>query len=173
MPSLGASAAKDKTLSLALEVASAHDIGAVLRFALRANRPGHAAAEASLGQASDEGVCGAPLTPSSLSEDMNGGAEKAETWLRIDLESGRLSEHPQPFRLAFDTGREEKALAHLKLYFAWFVNWARGRCEGCVKVREENKQMLTCGGKQVKPVVILRELTCACAQMPTCTCLTH
>jgi hypothetical protein len=103
-------------------------MGTLLRLALRADRRGHAA-EASLGQASDEGVCGAPHTPSSLSEVMNGRSEEAERSLRIALEGGLLFAHLQLARLDFDTGREEEALAHLKLYLAWCVEGARGKCE--------------------------------------------
>ena len=66
------------------ELKAAHDMGTVLRLALRADRHGHAT-EASPGQASDAGVCGAPHTPSSLSEGMNGRAKEAERWLRASL----------------------------------------------------------------------------------------
>ena len=50
-------------------------------------------------------------------------------------------------RLDFHTGREEEALAHLKLYLAWCVEAARLKCEGCGQVRGEDAQMLTCGGE--------------------------
>jgi hypothetical protein len=92
------------------------------------------AAEASLGQASD-----APHNPSSLSEGIKGRAEEAERWLRIALEGGLLYAHLQLSHLAFDMGREEEALAHLKLYLAWCVERAHGRCEGCGKVRDEER----------------------------------
>ena len=65
----------------------------VLHLALSADRRGHAT-EASPGQASDAGVCGAPHTPSSLSEVMNGRAEEAKRWLRIALEGGTRSPGP-------------------------------------------------------------------------------
>ena len=117
------------------EVLAAHDMGVVLRLALRTDCRGHAA-EASLGQASDEGlcsICSATHTPSSLSEGMNGRAEEAERWLQIALEGGWLRTHLQLSHVAFDTGREEAVVDHLKLYFAWCVEGrvasARGTCK--------------------------------------------
>ena len=154
------------------ELKAAHDIGTVLRLALSADRRGHAT-EASPGQASDAGVCGAPHTPSSLSEGMICRAEEAERWLRIALEGGLPRTHLQLARLDFDTGREEEALAHLKLYLAWCVEGARGKCEGCGQVRGEDAQMLTCGGELSLLRHCCLHLCCACAQMLTCSCLTH
>jgi len=154
------------------ELQAAHDMGTVLRLALSADRRGHAT-EASPGQASDAGVCGAPHTPSSLSEGMICRAEEAERWLRIALEGGLLCTHLQLARLDFDTGREEEALAHLKLYLAWCVEGARGKCEGCGQVRGEDAQMLTCGGELSLLRHCCLHLCCACAQMLTCSCLTH
>jgi hypothetical protein len=130
------------------EVLAAYAMGTVLVIALRADRRGHAA-EASLGQASDEGVCGASHTPSSLSEGMNGRAEEAERWLHIALERGWLQTHLQLSRLYVDTGREEEALTHLQFYLLWCVERARGICEGCRQARDEDVQMLTCGGTRV------------------------
>jgi hypothetical protein len=97
---------------------------------------GHAA-EASHGQASH--------TSSSLSECMNDRVEEARKWMQIALEGGLLSTHLQLSHLAFDTGREEESLAHLKLYLAWRVEGARGRCEGCGQVRGEDAQMRLIG----------------------------
>ena len=100
-------------------------------------------------------------------------AEEAERWLRIALEGGLLCTHLQLARLDFDTGREEEALAHLKLYLAWCVEGARGKCEGCGQVRGEDAQMLTCGGELSLLRHCCLHLCCACAQMLTCSCLTH
>jgi hypothetical protein len=83
-------------------LAAAHNMGTVLRLTLRGDRRRHAAAEASLVQASDEGLCGAPHTPSSLLQDMNGRAEEAERWLRIALKGGLLGVHLQLAHVAFD-----------------------------------------------------------------------
>ena len=104
---------------------------------------------------------------------MNGRAEEAKRWLRIALEDGWLFTHLQLSRLDFDTGREEEALAHLKLYLAWCVEGARGKCEGCGQVRGEDAQMLTCGGELSLLRHCCLHLCCACAQMLTCSCLTH
>ena len=98
-------------------------------------------------------------------------AEAAERWLRIALEGGLPRTHLQLSRLDFDTGREEEALAHLKLYLAWCVKGARGVCEGCGQVRGEDAQMLTCGGELSLLRHCCLHLCCACAQMLTCSLL--
>ena len=143
------------------ELSASLDMGIVLRLTLRADRRG----QASLGQAST-----APHTLSSLPECMEGRIQEADRWLRIALEGGKQNARLQLSYLAFDSGLEEEALAHLKLYLAKCVKQGRDECRGCFQVRGEDAQMLTCSGKcawctmcaidDLHLFMIVRTLTC-------------
>jgi tetratricopeptide (TPR) repeat protein len=119
---------------------AAHNMGAVLCRAVRSDLRENSA-EAEPGQ-----VPG-PLGPSSLPKGMNDRVQEAKRWLRIALDGGFPQAHLQLAYLAFDTGQEEEALAQLKLYLSWCVERGRGNCRGCGQTRDEDSQMLTCGGK--------------------------
>jgi hypothetical protein len=97
--------------------------------------------------------------------------EEAENWLRIALEGGLSRTHLQLARLMFDTGREQGALFHLKLYLAWCMEGARGECKGCGQVRGEDAPMLKCSGACLYYHCLC--LYCARVQMLTCSCLAH
>ena len=114
---------------------AALSMGVALRLEVRANVRGRAA--------------GAPELPgphSSASACSDDGVREAEKWLQTALSLGRTSARLHLAHLAFDTGPEDTALAHLQDYLSWCVERGRIRCAGCYQTRGEDAQMLTCGG---------------------------
>jgi tetratricopeptide (TPR) repeat protein len=91
-------------------------------------------------------VPGPHACASERSED---SVREAEKWLRIALDLGNESARLHLARLALDAGLEDTALVHLHAYLSWCVELGRKQCAGCDQIRDENTQMLTCGGCRV------------------------
>ena len=89
---------------------------------------------------------GPPAPVSACSDDQ---VREAEKWLQTALDLGHATARLHLARLDFDTGSEDTALAHLQDYLSWCVKRGRNWCDGCAQTRDENVQMLTCGGCRV------------------------
>jgi len=77
------------------------------------------------------------------------GVQEAESWLQTVLSTGYKIALLHLARLAFDTGDEDKALAHLQDYCSWCVESGRSWCNGCGQKRGTDAPMLTCAGCRV------------------------
>ena len=113
-------------------------MGVALRLEVRANVRGRAAGASELP--------GPHASASACSDD---GVREAEKWLQTALDLGCTAARLHLARLAFDTGPEDTALAHLQDYLSWCVERGRNRCAGCSQTRGKDVQMLTCGGCRV------------------------
>ena len=113
-------------------------LGVALRLEVWANVRGRAA-----------GAFELPGPPASASACSGDGVREAEKWLQTALDLRRAGARLHLARLAFDTGPEDTALAHLQDYLSWCVARGRNRCAGCYQTRGEDAQMLTCGGCRV------------------------
>ena len=128
-----------KEMQVVLEQAKAAlGVGIALRLEVRANVRGRAAGASEL-----------PGFHASASACGDDGVREAEKWLQTALDLGHAAAHLHLARLAFDTGPEDTALAHLQDYLSWCVERGRNRCAGCDQTRGEDAQMLTCGGCRV------------------------
>ena len=77
------------------------------------------------------------------------GVQEAESWLQTVLNMGHKIALSHLACLAFDTGDEHKALAHLQDYCSWCAESGRNWCTGCGQQRGSDAPMLTCGGCRV------------------------
>jgi len=113
-------------------------VGVALRLEVRASARGGAAGASQL-----------PGPPASAAACGDDGVREAEKWLQTALDLGHTAARLHLAQLAFDTGPEDTALAHLQDYLSWCVERGRNRCAGCSQTRGEDAQMLTCGGCRV------------------------
>ena len=113
-------------------------MGVALRLEVRASVRGRAAGASELP--------GPHASASACSDD---GVREAEKWLQTALDLGRAAARLHLAHLAFDTGAEDSALAHLQVYLSWRVEHGRNLCNGCYQTRGKDAQMLTCGGCRV------------------------
>ena len=74
---------------------------------------------------------------------------ETERWLQIALDGRIMTAGLHLARLAFDTGQEDQALAHLKDYLGWCVTRGRDWCAGCHQRRGGDAPMLRCSGCRV------------------------
>ena len=111
-------------------------MGVAHRLELRANVRGRAAGASEL-----QGRLRALQRANDLRE--------ADKWLQTAMGLGHTAARLHLACLAFDAGQEDTALAHLQGYLSWCVENGRNWCAGCLQLRGEDAQMLTCGGCRV------------------------
>tara|TARA_X000000368_G_scaffold35230_1_gene25773 strand:- start:358 stop:1995 length:1638 start_codon:yes stop_codon:yes gene_type:complete len=87
--------------------------------------------------------------PVSVSACIDDAVREAEKWLQIALDFGYAPARLHLAHIAFDAGTEGRALQYLHDYLSWCVEHARNQCDGCCQTRDEDAQMLTCGGCRV------------------------
>jgi len=120
------------------QAASALGMGVALRLEVRANVRGCAVGASQL-----------PGPHASASACCEDGVRKAVAWLQTALDFGYATASMHLARLAFDVCSEDTALGHLHTYLSWCVERGRNQCAGCDQIRDEDTQMLTCGGCRV------------------------
>ena len=120
------------------QAAAALGVGVALRLEVCAKVRGRAAGASEL-----------PEPHASASARSDDGVREAEQWLQTALDMGHTTARLHLAHLAFDTGPEDTALAHLQDYLSWCVERGRNWCAGCYQTRGEDAQMLTCGGCRV------------------------
>ena len=113
-------------------------MGVALRLEVRASVRGRAAGAAEL-----------PAPHASAPACGDDAVREAEKWLQTALDLGHRTACLHLAYLAFDTGQDETALAHLHDYLSSCVEQGRNRCAGCYQTRGGEAQMLTCGGCRV------------------------
>jgi len=82
---------------------------------------------------------------SSASACLEDRVYEAEQWLELALKYRQDFARLHLAYLAFDSGDEDAALAHLKAHLSWFVQEGHGECAGCGQTRSEDTPMLKCG----------------------------
>ena len=124
-------------------------IGVALRLKVRDNLRGRAAGASQLpGLDSSALACRDDACRDDACRD--DAVREAEKWLQTARDDGGLAAARLHLaHLAFATGREDTALAHLQGYVSWCVGRGRNLCAGCEQTRDEDAQMLTCGGCRV------------------------
>jgi tetratricopeptide (TPR) repeat protein len=102
-------------------------------------------------EANNNDLVDAILTLSGDSRDSSASAcledrvYEAEQWLELALKYRQDFARLHLAYLAFDSGDEDAALAHLKAHLSWFVQEGHGECAGCGQTRSEDTPMLKCG----------------------------
>jgi tetratricopeptide (TPR) repeat protein len=125
------------------------NIGIALGLEVRANLRGRAAGASQLpGLDSSALACRDDACRDDACRD--DAVREAEKWLQTARDDGGLAAARLHLaHVAFATGREDTALAHLQGYVSWCVGRGRNLCAGCEQTRDEDAQMLTCGGCRV------------------------
>ena len=117
-----------------------HHLGVALTLDVRAARQGPSTR-------ADESP-GAP-SHSSASSCLDDRVREAAKWLQAAFNGGVCHAKLHLAHLTFCAGQEDAALAHLKDYLSWRVQWGRDKCHGCGQTRGEDTPMLTCSGYRV------------------------